>query len=99
MKDYAEKRDFTRLVAETEVAFQVIGVGQNHHGLSIDISATGARFETSLLLKPGDKLDFQVSPENTITPPLNAEAEVVRVDNIDGCHGIYIVAVDFLKVK
>lgn len=98
IQDYSEKRDFIRMNAQTEVSFQFSGEDQVHHGLSLDLSGTGVKFETSVLVKAGSKLIIRIAPENTATPPLDAEVKVIRVEKHE-IDDIYLIAAEFIKIK
>lgn len=80
MVDSSDKRDFRRMTLDCRVVFRIAGESQKHDGSLINLSATGLRLSTNVLLKEGDVIEVHVKPENDITPPLDALAEIVRVD-------------------
>ena len=80
MVDSSDKRDFRRMMLDCRVEFRIAGKSQKHEGNLINLSATGLRLSTNVLLQEGDVLEVHVKPEKEITPPLDAIVEIVRVD-------------------
>ncbi|MBT4836326.1 MAG: PilZ domain-containing protein [Methylococcales bacterium] len=102
MDNFSEKRNYIRMYAETKVEFRVIQPANNdntmHTGISIDISGDGVQFTTDHLVEQGNLLDIKITPEKPTTPPLDAEAEVIRVIKTDN-ENEYSVATKFTKIK
>ncbi len=75
-----DKRDFIRMVIDSEMSFSRINSNQSHSGKTLDISASGMRFSTTHPVDIGELLSVTITPKSDITPPLERTVEVVRVD-------------------
>mgnify|MGYP001544677383 CR=1 FL=1 len=84
MIDYAEKRGYIRMPVQCPVTVRDRrGDRMPAETRLLDLSASGLRFFSPRSLEEGDRLQVTVSPENPITPPLEAEVAVVRCEEID----------------
>ena len=83
MIDYSEKRDFIRMPVHCPIALRDPAAQLNERARLLDLSATGIRFISPRLLDQGARLEITLSPENSITPPLEAEIAVIRCDEIE----------------
>ncbi|MEW5008409.1 hypothetical protein A9Q80_03570 [Cycloclasticus sp. 46_83_sub15_T18] len=72
-------RKFSRMNAECDMEFVNPGTKVSGRGHSINLSAAGILFRTHDKLITGSSLEIVVSPVNTVTPPLNALIEIIRV--------------------
>jgi len=79
MLEPSDKRKFTRMGAECKMSYTHLGSGETGSGHSINLSAAGILFSTRKKLDPGASLDIVVKPVNTLTPPLHALIEIIRV--------------------
>ena len=75
----SNNRKFTRMSAECDMEFTHTGTGASGKGHSINLSAAGILFRTHDKLSAGSSLEIVVNPVNTVTPPLNALIEIIRV--------------------
>lgn len=84
MIDYSEKRGYIRMPVQCPVTVHD-GRGDRMPAETrlLDLSASGMRFFCPQSVNEGDRLQITVSPENPITPPLEAEVAVVRCQQID----------------
>jgi len=75
----SNNRKFSRMNAECDMSFTHPGTGVSGNGHSINLSAAGILFRTHVKLTAGSSLEIVVNPVNTVTPPLNALIEIIRV--------------------
>ncbi len=73
-----EKRDFPRIKLQCDVTYRRAGDGDTARGVCEDLSGGGILFIAQAPLAVGDSIEISVTPQNTITPPLDAVIEVVR---------------------
>jgi len=59
--------------------FSFPGSKKTSTGHCLNLSAAGILFRTHEQLTAGSSLEITVSPENPLTPPLNALIEIIRV--------------------
>ncbi|WP_078118124.1 PilZ domain-containing protein [Thiosocius teredinicola] len=78
MIDYSEKRNFIRMPMNCPISMLTTGKDEADYGQLLDLSASGMRFISPRELDRGDRLQIGVRPMRPITPPLEAEIEVVR---------------------
>ncbi len=83
MIDYSEKRDFIRMPIRCPIALRDPAAELTDQAKLLDLSATGIRFISPRSLDQGARLQVTLSPENPITPPLEAEVAVIRCDEIE----------------
>ena len=79
MIDYAEKRDFLRMPIDCELSFIRSGNSERYEGNVINLSSKGILFTSSERFEEGAALELLLTPSNSITPPMEAEAVVTRV--------------------
>lgn len=75
---------------ECAMSFRVGGSHTRFDARARNISSTGMSFTTDHALNAGDALVINVTPEQAVVEPLNARAEVIRVDAL--AEGGYEVA-------
>ncbi|MDX2425895.1 MAG: PilZ domain-containing protein [Cycloclasticus sp.] len=73
------QRKFIRMNAECHMDFSHPNSGEKGTAHSINLSAAGILFRTKHKLTQGSSLEISVMPVNTLTPPLNALIEIIRV--------------------
>ena len=95
MLDYAEKRNFPRMCIDCATRFRVVGEDRVVSCIAKDLSSSGLLLHTDQELEAGCQLNVEIRPGKNITPPLYAEAEVVRCDR-DGDN--YAVACVILRM-
>lgn len=79
--DYSEKRDYIRMRLEAPVTLQ--HAGKEIPALCLDLSSTGMQLEAECALKMGDKIKVHIASDHNQLKGLIAEAEVVRVSDLD----------------
>ncbi len=90
MVDYAEKRDFQRMVVDCSFEYQLAGDQGKHQGTVRNLSAKGVSFVSSNPVHVGASMSMTLTPENDITPPLSAEVTITRCDSDES--GNYLIA-------
>lgn len=89
MREYAEKRDFIRMILECELTYTVLDSGQSNSGQTCDLSGKGMRFISDQEFVQGTLLEVKLNPKDSFVPALNAVVEVMRVmPDIDGGYQI-----------
>lgn len=91
MVDSDDERDFPRMVIDCPVAYRRREETRMREGRGRDLSATGVSFVCDEPFAPGDWLVLHLAPQREITPPLDALAEVVRVEPVEGGYCIACV--------
>jgi c-di-GMP-binding flagellar brake protein YcgR len=79
--DYSEKRDYIRMRLEAPVTLH--HAGKEIPALCLDLSSTGMQLEVESALKMGDKIKVHIASDHNQLKGLVAEAEVVRVSDLD----------------
>ena len=95
--DYSEKRSFNRMQVDCVVEYRLPGADRMAQARGQNLSAGGVQFETGEEISVGTPLEIVISPEQKLTPPLEAVAEVVRV--VPSGDGGYIVSCRFQQMK
>lgn len=83
MQDYSEKRDFIRMTMACEMQIRQPESGTTQTVHLEDLSATGMRFFTPDELIEGSLLEVSIIPQKDLTPPMQAEIEVIRCTRLD----------------
>ncbi len=78
MTEYAEKRDFYRMGVDCPARFRVQGADKVDDGIIKNLSASGLLILAPQEISPGTRLRVRIVPVNSITPPLSANASVLR---------------------
>jgi hypothetical protein len=78
MTEYAEKRDYYRMGIDCPAQFRVQGADRVDDGIIKNLSATGLLILAPEEISPGTHLRVRIVPVNSITPPLSANASVLR---------------------
>lgn len=81
-RDYDEKRNFIRMCMDCPMTFTRYG-GSVHAATARDLSGSGLGFVTDQALTLGEVLAVQVTPQQAVVAPLQAEVEVVRVQPVN----------------
>ncbi|MET0069413.1 MAG: PilZ domain-containing protein [Candidatus Thiodiazotropha sp.] len=81
MNDFIEKRDFYRMVVNGEIRYRIDGEGQVSGGKVVNLSNSGLLMTTDREIAPGTTLTLAILPGQSITPPLLADASVIRCDS------------------
>jgi hypothetical protein len=83
MNDYIEKRDFYRMVVDGEVKFRIEGESLVSTAKVMNLSNSGLLMAADREIPTGTKITLAIIPGQAITPPLYADALVIRCDNAD----------------
>lgn len=89
--DGDEKRTFARMNVDCDVTYRHINEATMITGTGINLSGNGIMFTTQEILKVGNKLELNVVPHSkSLTPPLNAIVNIVRIipGNTPGSYNI-----------
>lgn len=97
-REFEEKRDFMRMMVDCEVRCRSAENGTEYSGRVRNLSAQGLLFSTARELAVGDRLEVIIQPGGGASAPLEAEAEVVRVDSVEPGK-LYEVGLAFQKVR
>jgi hypothetical protein len=89
MNDFSEKRNFYRMAVNGPVKFRVNGDSRVSEGTVINLSSSGLLISSADEVPVNSQMTIQIVPTQSITPPLTAEVEVVRIDS-DGASGSQI---------
>ena len=84
--DYSEKRNFFRMNMDCNMEYSVNGSGNKQCGMMKNLSGDGVLFITDHEVKPGQEIHISITPENSVTPPLNVTVEVLRCSPADDSH-------------
>ncbi|TNF37479.1 MAG: PilZ domain-containing protein [Gammaproteobacteria bacterium] len=78
--DYSEKRNFFRMNLDCSMEYSVNGSGAKKSGVVRNLSGDGILFIADQHVAPGTEVHISITPENSVTPPLNVTVEVLRCD-------------------
>ncbi|WP_369959146.1 PilZ domain-containing protein [Pseudomonas benzenivorans] len=81
---YSEKRDYIRMRLEAPVTLHC--ADGEIPALCLDLSSTGMQLEAESRLNMGDKVRVHIASEHNELKGLDAQAEVVRVTQLDNGH-------------
>jgi hypothetical protein len=81
MNDYIEKRDFYRMVVDGEVKYRIEGESQVSSAKVMNLSNSGLLMAADREITSGTKMTIAIIPGQAITPPLMADALVIRCDS------------------
>ncbi|MCK5639546.1 MAG: PilZ domain-containing protein [Gammaproteobacteria bacterium] len=96
-REYSEKRNFGRMTVECSMGYKVAGSDEMREGQALDLSSTGMLFTCTDELESGMQLKINITPGNSLIPPLDAMAEVMRVAHAgEGQYEVGIKITEFL---
>lgn len=98
MVDSSDMRDFRRMSIDCGLTFKKMGSDAIYNGMAINLSATGVSIECDEQLAIGDQLEINIEPEKTITAPLSAIVEVIRIGEGGNNHA-YELACSIKEMK
>ena len=78
--DYSEKRNFFRMNIDCNMEYTVNGSGAKKSGVVRNLSGDGILFLADQQMTPGTEIHVSITPESTVTPPLNVTVEILRCD-------------------
>ncbi|MCH8104887.1 MAG: PilZ domain-containing protein [Proteobacteria bacterium] len=96
MSDYAEKRDFQRMVIDCAFSFSKKDEKQSLKGHVVNLSSKGILFTSNETFDEGTMLDIVLTPSNSLTPPMEASVTVTRI--IDN-NSVYEIACEIEEIK
>jgi hypothetical protein len=96
MNPYAEKRNFLRMAVDCPARFRIAGSDALSAAIVKNLSSSGMLILAEREIDPGTQLAVEIMPGKTITPPLSAEARVVRSHPTDT--GDFNIACSFERI-
>lgn len=96
MSEYAEKRDFQRMVIDCAFSFSKKDENQSLKGHVVNLSSKGILFTSKETFDEGTMLDIVLTPSNSLTPPMEASVTVTRI--IDN-NSVYEIACEIEEFK
>ncbi len=98
MPNYDDKRNFYRMMLNSEVTVTIIDDEANSvvFGTCRDLSATGMGIEMPHPLEVGTKIKVRVESANSSVQPLDAKGKVLRV--IEESNDCYLIAVSISEI-
>jgi hypothetical protein len=97
MQDYDEKRNYPRMEIECPASFEVVGAGTGG-AIVKNLSGGGVLMWLDQQLKPGAAVRIEIRPVNEITPPMQAELEVLRCTPLPESDGSFAVACEIRRI-
>lgn len=98
-QNYDEKRDFQRMAIECVMTYRCEAENSSGEGTVKNLSAKGFLLELEDEFSPKAELLVKLTPVNSITPPMEARASVIRSVPIDGSVPIkFEVACEILNI-
>jgi c-di-GMP-binding flagellar brake protein YcgR len=97
-REFEEKRDFMRMMVDCEVQCRSADGTTQYSGRVRNLSAQGLLFSSEQELAVGERLELVIHPKIGSAAPLEASAEVVRVDVIEPDR-LYEIGVAFSEVR
>lgn len=95
--EYDEKRNFIRMFVNAEVKITDPVTSQTYQGEGKNLSGDGALFTTDNKFEVNQMLTLNISSEKSSLASLNAEFQVIRVDQLED--GRFEIAGTMLDVK
>jgi len=78
--DYTEKRNFFRMNLDCKLEYSINGDATKKIGTVSDLSGDGISFSADQEVAPGTHVHVLITPDNTVTPPLDMTVEVIRCE-------------------
>lgn len=97
-RNYEEKRDFPRMRIDHKLTFGLAGEKQMAEGRCTNLSAHGVLFTSQREFPVGAQMELNITPEKSVVAPLNALAEVVRVE-LDKNSSAYWIAARITQIR
>ncbi len=85
-----ERRAALRVHVSCKLDYSEQGSNRVNSGTLSNLSTSGVAFQVKEPIAPGAVLDIRLDPGNTLTPPLDATIEVLRVDTAKDMHAYHI---------
>jgi hypothetical protein len=87
-RSYVEKRDYPRMSVKASITYRIDGDGTMYTGTGNNLSHSGIQFITEKELMPGRSIEFRLASLDGKVDPLEAKAEVLRVEPADDTYVI-----------
>ena len=97
MFTHDEKRNYTRMHIDCSVNYKLVGSDETHRGHCTSISGSGISFIADRPLDQGKALEINVVSNSSITPPMTAYIEVVRISR--QAHDHFEIAATIKSIK
>lgn len=97
-REFEEKRDFMRMMVDCEVHCRSADGGTEYSGRVKNLSGQGLLFTSERELAVGERLELVIQAQGGFAAPLEASAEVVRVDVVEPGQ-LYEIGVAFNEVR
>ncbi|WP_455383734.1 PilZ domain-containing protein [Acidihalobacter prosperus] len=97
-REFEEKRDFMRMMVDCEVHCRSADGASEYQGRVKNLSARGLLFTAERELAVGERLELLIQPQGGSAAPLEASAEVARVDVVEPGR-LYEIGVAFSEVR
>lgn len=81
--NFDEKREYFRMNVNCEIDYRVLESDDICKGRCATLSGGGISFVTGLELTLGMELEITIQPLHPLTPPMHANAKVIRVQPSD----------------
>ena len=94
-RDYEEKRDYIRMRVDADV--NLIHAGRVIPAVCIDLSSSGMQVQAPRLFQVGDKLSVRIDSDHPALKGLEAETEVVWVNDEEG--GVQKLGLSIVSMK
>ena len=94
---YREKRNYPRMDIEGPASFEIVG-GQGGGAIVKNLSGGGLLIWLEHEIAPQSTLMLEIKPVNDITPPMQAEVQVLRCTPVDGGEGSFAAACQITRV-
>jgi hypothetical protein len=91
-RDYSEKRDFIRMQVSTDT--EIHHNGQVYQATCLDLSSNGALISSETSLEVNTELVLSIKSGGGETPPLQAQATILRVKRDENNQFQYGVSID-----
>jgi hypothetical protein len=97
MQEYREKRNYPRITIDCPASFQIIG-GEGGGAIVKNLSGGGLLICIDRAIDNGSSLQIEIKPVNDITPPMQAEVQVLRCTPVEDGEGDYAVACQISRI-
>lgn len=91
-RDYSEKRDFIRMQVSTDT--EIHYKGQVFSATCLDLSSNGALISSETSLEVNSEIVLSIQSGGGETPPLQAQATILRIKRGEGNLYQYGVSID-----
>ena len=97
MQDYREKRNYPRMDIECPASFELVN-GDGGGAIVKNLSGGGLLMWLDRAIEPNATLMLEIKPINDITPPMQAEVQVLRCTPVEGGEGSFAIACQISRV-